>query len=306
MAADTMDKRPKPHERLPTIRIALCETVAEFHACEEVQLAVWGEGEREIVPYDILRAIAYGGGTVVGAWDGEQMVGMALSFVAWGAEGAYHHSHLLGVRPAYRRAGVGWQLKMAQRAFVLAQGLHLMTWTFDPLESANAHLNFAKLGVVSQTYLPDFYGAMPEALNAGLPSDRLLVEWRLDTPHVLGRLATAESSTAFGPLVSAESLDTPYLLRMADDGSPLTPPSPRGKPGALWAGRGLGRLRIEIPASIQALKATDPTRALAWRLATRAAFTDALARGYLIADYRAPRFHRPECGCYLLSQPLDS
>ena len=214
---------------VPDLRVALCETVVDFHACEEVQLAVWGEGEREIVPYDILRAIAHGGGTVVGAWDGGQMVGMALSFVAWGAGGAYHHSHLLGVRPEYRRAGVGWRLKMAQRAFVLAQGLNLMTWTFDPLESANAHLNFAKLGVVSQTYLPDFYGAMPEALNAGLPSDRLLVEWRLNTPHVLGRLATAESSTTFGPLVSAESLDIPSLLRMADDGSPLTPPSPRGK-----------------------------------------------------------------------------
>lgn len=287
----------------PMIRVAMCEMIAEFHACEDLQLAVWAGSEREIVPYDILRAIAHGGGTVLGAWDGGQMVGMALSFIAWAGMhgGAYHHSHLLGVLPEYRRWGIGWRLKIAQRAFVLAQGLSLMTWTFDPLESANAHLNFAKLGVISQTYLPDFYGAMPEALNAGLPSDRLLVEWRLNTPHVLGRLATAESSTTFGPLVSTESLDTPYLLRMADDGSPLALPSPVGK----GAG-GLGRLRIEIPASIQTLKATDPARALAWRLATRAAFTDALARGYLIADYRAPRFHRSECGCYVLSRPLDS
>ena len=283
---------------VPDLRVALCETVTDFHACEDVQLAVWGGSEREIVPYDILRAIAHAGGAVVGAWDGGQMVGMALSFVAWGTGGAYHHSHLLGVRPAYRRAGVGWQLKMAQRAFVLAQGLKLMTWTFDPLESANAHLNFAKLGVVSRTYLPDFYGAMPEALNAGLPSDRLLVEWRLDTPHVRGRLATAASSTLFGPLVSTESLDAAYLLRMADDGGPEMPPSPNCSGGI--------RFRIEIPASIQALKATDPARALAWRLASRAAFTAALACGYLITDYRAPRFHRPECGCYLLSQPLDS
>ncbi|MDQ6833249.1 MAG: hypothetical protein M3008_07610 [Chloroflexota bacterium] len=282
----------------PNLRVAMCETVADFHACEDVQMAVWAGSEREIVPYDILRAIVHAGGTVVGAWDGGQMVGMALSFVAFGAEGPYHHSHLLGVLSAYRRWGVGWRLKMAQRTFVLAQGLRLMTWTFDPLESANAHLNFAKLGVISRTYLPDFYGAMPEALNAGMPSDRLLVEWRLDAPHVLGRLATATSSATFGPLVSAESLDAPYLLCMADDGSPLTPSSLRGKEA-----EALERLRIEIPAHIQALKATDPARALAWRLATRAAFTDALARGYLITDYRAPRFHRPECGCYLLSAP---
>lgn len=278
----------------PNLRIAMCETIADFHACEDLHLAIWEGSEREIVPYDILRAIGHAGGTVVGAWDGTQMVGMALSFVAFGAAGAYHHSHLLGVLPASRRWGVGWRLKMAQRAFVLAQGLHLMTWTFDPLESANAHLNFAKLGVISRTYLPDFYGAMPEALNAGMPSDRLLVEWRLDTPHVLGRLATAESSATFGPLVSAESLDAPYLLRMTDDGAPLTLPFPQ-------AAEGFGRLRIEIPAHIQAIKATDPARALAWRLTTRAAFTDALTHGYFIAEYRAPRFHRPECGCYLLS-----
>ncbi len=275
----------------------MCDTVAAFHACEDLQRAVWGGSEREITPYDILRAIAHAGGAVVGAWDGARMVGMALSFVAWGEQGAYHHSHLLGVLPEYRRWGVGWRLKMAQRAFVLAQGLHLMTWTFDPLESANAHLNFAKLGVVSQTYLPDFYGAMPEALNAGLPSDRLLVEWRLDTPHVLGRLATAESSALFGPLVSAESLDAPSLLRMADDGMPEKSPSPHFPEST--------RLRIEIPAGIQAIKSADPPRALAWRLATRAAFTAAIAHGYLVTDYRAPRFHRPECGCYLLSEPVD-
>jgi predicted GNAT superfamily acetyltransferase len=286
----------------PDLRIAMCESVAECHACEDLQAAVWGGGEREIIPYDILRAIGHAGGTVLGAWDDARIVGMALSFVAWGAEGAYHHSHLLGVLPEYRRWGVGWRLKMAQRDAVLAQGLERMTWTFDPLESANAHLNFAKLGVICDTYLPDFYGAMPEALNAGLPSDRLLVAWLLRAPHVLGRLANARSGMSGMsalPLVSAESFDAPYLLRMDDGGSPISPspPSPPGK----GAG-GLGRLRLEIPADFQSIKAANPARALAWRMATRAAFTDALARGYRVTDYRAPRFHRPECGCYLLSE----
>ena len=278
----------------PDIRIAMCESVAECHACENLQTAVWGGSEREIIPYDILRAIAHAGGTVLGAWHGERIVGMALSFVAWGAGGAYHHSHLLGVLPEYRRWGVGWRLKMAQRDFVLAQGLETITWTFDPLESANAHLNFAKLGVISQTYLPDFYGAMPEALNADLPSDRLLVEWHLRIPHVLGRLATAQFGTSALPLVSAESFDAAYLLRMSDNGSPDEPGE--GSPA---------RLRIEIPADIQAIKATDPARALAWRMATRAAFTAAFAGGYRATDYRAPRFHRPECGCYLLTEQAE-
>jgi predicted GNAT superfamily acetyltransferase len=281
----------------PDLRIAMCESVAECHACEDLQTAVWGGGEREIIPYDILRAIGHAVGTVLGAWDGARIVGMALSFVAWGAEGAYHHSHLLGVLPEYRRWSVGWQLKMAQRDDVLAQGLERITWTFDPLESANAHLNFAKLGVISDTYLPDFYGAMPEALNAGLPSDRLLVAWLLRAPHVLGRLANAHVGMSALPLVSAESLDAPYRLQMETNGFPLSPPSRAGK----GAG-GLGRLRIEIPAEIQSIKASDPARALAWRMATRAAFMDALMHGYRVTDYRAPRFHRPECGCYLLSE----
>ena len=228
----------------PDLRIAMCETVADCHACEDLQTAVWGGSEREIIPYDILRAIGHAGGTVLGAWDGARIVGMALSFVAWSAEGAYHHSHLLGVLPEYRRWGVGWRLKMAQRDAVLAQGLERITWTFDPLESANAHLNFAKLGVISDTYLPDFYGAMPEALNAGLPSDRLLVAWLLRAPHVLGRLANAQSgmSGMSGmsalPLVSAESFDAPYILRMDDDGYPDFSPFPRGRPWAAVWGRG--------------------------------------------------------------------
>jgi predicted GNAT superfamily acetyltransferase len=281
----------------PDLRIAMCESVAECHACEDVQTAVWGGSEREIIPYDILRAIGHAGGTVLGAWDGLRIVGLALSFVAWGTEGAYHHSHLLGVLPEYRRWGVGWRLKMAQRDAVLAQGLEQITWTFDPLESANAHLNFAKLGVISDTYLPDFYGAMPEALNAGLPSDRLLVAWLLRAPHVLGRLANAHVGMSALPLVSAESLDAPYRLQMDTNGFPLSPPSRAGKRDG-----GLGRLRIEIPAEIQSIKASDPARALAWRMATRAAFMDALMHGYRVTDYRAPRFHRPECGCYLLSE----
>ena len=117
----------------PAIRIAPCETVAACHACEDLQVAVWGGGEREIIPYDILRAIRHAGGTLLGAWDGSQLIGMALSVVGWGAEGAYHHSHLLGVLPDYQHLGIGWRLKMAQRDAVLAQGLDLITWTFDPL-----------------------------------------------------------------------------------------------------------------------------------------------------------------------------
>jgi chorismate synthase len=281
----------------PDIRIAMCETVADYHACEDLQVVVWGGGEREITPYDIMRAIVHAGGTVLGARDGERLVGMALSIVAWDADGAYHHSHLLAVLPEFRRHNVGMRLKLAQRAFVLAQGLNRITWTFDPLQSANAHLNFAKLGVLSDAYLPDFYGTMPEILNAGLPSDRLLVAWHLDAPHVLGRLSANTVGVGLGPLVPPAIYDAPFLLRMREDGGPerIDLPS-HGAEGQI-----VRRCRIEIPADIQALKSHNPAQALAWRMATRTAFIDAFAAGYRAVDYRAPRHHRPECGCYLLT-----
>src|SRR4051812_50036226 len=89
----------------PAIRIAPCESVAECHACEDLQTAIWGGGEREIIPYDILRAIGHAGGTVLGAWHGGENVGRAPRFVAWGAGGGDHHSPPPGVLPPHPRRG---------------------------------------------------------------------------------------------------------------------------------------------------------------------------------------------------------
>src|SRR3954471_2803458 len=110
----SVGERPVTQNGSPVIRIAMCGTVAEYHAFEDLQVAVWGGGEREITPYDMMRAIAHAGGTVLGAWHGGRLVGMALSVIGWGTGGAYHHSHLLGVLPEYRRWGIGWRLKLAQ------------------------------------------------------------------------------------------------------------------------------------------------------------------------------------------------
>ncbi len=266
-----------------TLRIAPCTTIAAFHACEDVQLAVWGGSEREAVPYDMLRAIAHAGGTVVGAWDGDTLVGMAMSIVGWDVGGAYHHSHLLGVLPAYRSSGVGERLKLAQREQILAQGLDRMTWTYDPLESPNARLNIAKLGAESATYLPDFYGTMPEALNAGLPSDRLLVTWHLDRPLL-------------PPSVPPPHPSISLLLRYSADGAPeQVPPMPDA---AMHS--------VEIPALFQAIKTADFPRAHAWRFAVRDVLTRAFGAGYIITGYLAPRQHRDGCGCYLLIRRADT
>lgn len=264
------------------IRIVPCETIADFHACEDLQLAVWGGSEREVTPYDLLRAVAHAGGTVLGAWDGDAMIGMALSVVAWDSGGAYHHSHLLGVLPAYRGAGIGWQLKMAQRERIRAQGLVRMTWTYDPLEATNARLNIAKLGAMSDTYLPDFYGAMPEALNAGLPSDRLLVSWRLDRP--LPDAATMPTGTNPSAL----------LLHRGADSMPHRPMTIAGD---------AARYGVEIPTNFQTIKTDHPACARAWRFAVRDVLIAAFARGYAITGFVAPRPPKTGRACYLLTMP---
>jgi predicted GNAT superfamily acetyltransferase len=129
--------------------------------------------------------MADNGGAMIAAWDGEEPVGISLSFVARRGEPpqVYQHLHIVGVLPEYRNANVAYQLMQAQREFVFANGLNLMTWTFDPLESVNAYLYFHKLGAVSNDYTVDHYGPMPEAVSAGLPSDRLYAKWHIDKPQ---------------------------------------------------------------------------------------------------------------------------
>src|SRR5512141_1539625 len=124
------------------------ESVAEMRAVEDLQIAVWGDDERDIVPLNQFAAARHLGGTLIGAFDDEKIVGFVYGFYGHLHGHIVHHSHMLGVLPAYRRHNLAFKLKLAQREQVLADGLtDRITWTFDPLQSLNAHFNFAKLGV---------------------------------------------------------------------------------------------------------------------------------------------------------------
>ena len=66
-----------------------------------------------------------------------------------------------------------------------------MVWTFDPLQSQNAYLNIVKLGGVVRQYKVSYYGNYStSALHRGLDTDRLLVEWWVNSPRV-NAIATA-------------------------------------------------------------------------------------------------------------------
>jgi predicted GNAT superfamily acetyltransferase len=100
----------------------------------------------------------------------------------------YLHSHMLAVRDRYRDRGLGAQLKLEQRREALSRGIRRMEWTFDPLEIKNAHINIHKLGAIVRSYYVNFYGVSSSRLQGGLPTDRLVAEWYLDSERVNGVL----------------------------------------------------------------------------------------------------------------------
>jgi predicted GNAT superfamily acetyltransferase len=166
----------------PQIEIRHCETLAEFEICVELERTIWGE--QITVPAAIFVVAQHTGGQILGAFDGENLVGFTLALVGNHAGKAFLHSHMTGVLPAYQSRGVGRSLKLFQRDEALKNGISLIEWTFDPLEMRNAYFNLVRLGAVSRRFIPNCYGVTSSELHSGLPTDRLIAEWWLDSPHV--------------------------------------------------------------------------------------------------------------------------
>ena len=171
------------------IRIEALTELEQFDRCVELQNEVWSYDLSGMMTQKVFLLASQIGGQVLGAFDGETLVGYAMSLPAVRNGHAYLHSHHLAVLPAWRNAGVGRRLKLAQREDALARGFELMEWTFDPLEIKNSHLNFAKLGAISRRYKRNFYGASSSPLHGGLPTDRIYAEWWLKSDRVTRVLA---------------------------------------------------------------------------------------------------------------------
>ncbi|HUX27487.1 MAG TPA: hypothetical protein VMV39_01820, partial [Terracidiphilus sp.] len=176
-----------------------CAGFDELQACVQLQIETWGYDDSDVMPRKAFLVAQKIGGQVIGAFDTElpgassqggpeSLVGFAMSLpgvkTGKGEPRAYLHSHMLAVRDAYRNRGLGAQLKLQQRCEALSRGIRLMEWTFDPLEIRNAHLNIHKLGAIVCDYRVNFYGVSSSRLQGGLPTDRLLAEWHLDSPRV--------------------------------------------------------------------------------------------------------------------------
>jgi len=165
----------------------------------EIEREVWGESELETEPYTTFVVARQTGGQVLGAFDGERMVGFAMAMVGLRDVKAYLHSHMTGVVEAYRNRGVGRMLKLFQREEALGRGLRRIEWTFDPLETRNAHFNFNRLGAIARKLIANFYGVTTSPLHRGLPTDRLLVEWELDSRRVVAAIQELVRDPAEAP-----------------------------------------------------------------------------------------------------------
>lgn len=168
----------------PPIAIRKLESIDDLEKCVQLQQSVWQFRDLDVIPRRMFAVARSVGGQIFGAWDAETLAGYALAIPGIHDGKPYLHSHMLAVLPEYRNRGIGIKLKFAQREDALARGIDRIEWTFDPLQSKNAHLNIEKLGAVARRYTPDFYGPSTSPLHGSLPTDRLHAEWWLRSPRV--------------------------------------------------------------------------------------------------------------------------
>lgn len=263
-------------------------TIPEFREVLALETGIWGYADPEdAVGVPVFVATLKRGGILLGACDGDRLVGFVYSIAGLKDGRPTQWSHMLAVRPEYRGAGIGRALKIEQRRISLAMGLDLMEWTFDPLVAANAYLNIRRLGAGASEYSVDVYGESPSPLHKGAPTDRLIAQWWMRSPRVEEALArpAPPPAPAAGTFPDAARANTVAM---------------RGSWPACEAydlARTDANLAVTIPGAFTDILSRDSALAFEWRMATREIFTGYLAKGYEIADFA---FDAGGNGTYLL------
>jgi predicted GNAT superfamily acetyltransferase len=272
------------------VHIRDLHSLDDYRAVVALEQEIWGYSDPgDVITVPVFIITVKRGGILIGAFDDSgRMVGFAFSLVGIKNGRPTQWSHMMGVVTGHRRTGLGRALKLAQRERAIASGFELMEWTFDPLQTLNAHLNFYKLGVVCSEYARNVYGESTSALHRGTPTDRFVVEWNLREPHVERRISRAEDS----PLTvrAQEAADAPALNNTLEAGKWL-----RTTPGDLTIDS--RRVWVEIPPGFTDMQQEAPELALEWRHYTRDIFETYFARGYRAVDFELGRRR------YLLALP---
>lgn len=282
------------------IKIRPLQTSGEMKQVEELQQMAWPGSKIEIIPIHLLMAIAHNGGSIIGALEGEKVIGFVLGFLGTDTgrmdqvtvEGLKHCSHQIGVHPMYHNQGLEYRLKLAQRLAVIEQGISLITWRYDPLLCLDAHLNIRQLGAICSHYIRDAYDSMEDDLNVDLPSDRFQVDWWVTTARVVSRLEGTRR-----PLNLSDYLDAgTQVLNPAIFGDKnLLHPTER------WVSPEGNLVLVEIPENYQLIKKIDIGLAKAWRLHTCEILEGAFNSGYIVTDFVSMRDEQLPRSYYVLA-----
>jgi chorismate synthase len=254
----------------------------EMKQAEALQRLVWNDPTTVIYSH-MLISFSHSGASVLGAFDGDELVGFLLAYLGLESPDADRPamanlklvSQRMAVLPSYRDSGIGYELKLAQRRYALRRGIRLVTWTFDPLISRNAHLNIRKLGAIVREYTRDFYGTEPGPLTTFGSSDRAVVEWWVTNNRVEERIHRRRAA-----LTLPQYLESDVLI--------INPTAPAAR-GYLQPGPHIHTPQsmlamIELPDNINDIRDDDPELAKAWQLHLRQVLEGVFAAGFLITD----------------------
>ena len=258
------------------VSIRILSGTAEQNFARNIFDEVWPSAEGTQITANLLQAMAHNGTYVSGVFIGDEVVAAAFAFPGVDNAGHLHlHSHMAAVKEKYRNRNIGSALKWHQRAWALEHGYETITWTFDPLVRRNAKLNLIKLGVRVFEYFPDFYGDLPDALNAGDPTDRVIARWELLTNQVLAAASNQNlEQSGSGIAVALEKID--------------------GKPVQHEISLNSSQVLCYLPSDIIEVRSQEPALALEWRLALRNQLQPRLNAGWHISGFTSD-------GAYIVS-----
>ena len=292
----------------PVINIRELEGVEDFKKVQRLEREAWGLADIDVLALTTAVATREAGALWLGAFDDISLAGFAFAFPGLANGDLVFHSHMLAVQAKYRDTDVGYNLKLAQRKRALAIKLgdsnirsgvvnqariSEITWTFDPLQSKNAHLNFSKLGVLSDSYKIDLYGAETSSSLHRNGTDRLWVRWPIASRRVQARIEKTEKKDGRTETLDALSTVRP-LVMFSGQGIP--------KRSDLDTAVARQRIAIEIPSDIGSIEKQDPELAREWRLATRWGFIESLKSGFFVSEFCRNVRGQQGPGTYLLEK----
>lgn len=285
------------------IRIQRLLRAHQLDEVVELQKTYWGQDAGNLVPRHMLYSLALHGGHVLGAYADDKLVGFVMGFIGTDIDmddrdarpamaDLLIMSKRMVVLSGYRDRNIGYRLKLAQRDIAVKQAIRLITWTFDPLLAANAHLNIRKLGAVAQRFSANYFGLAQGDL---LRSDRLVVEWWVTQGRVKARVRGEGSQLNLKHYLDVRA---PIVNRAIDSGEWLKPRAMTSVPGSTFA-------LVEIPGDFIQLEAADRALADEWRTHIREVFTQIFAADYIITDFVSDFFEGRRRSFYLLSHHFD-